>query len=108
MGETLVFGVAGTIFLALDFQMAPILLGYVLGPMVEETFRRALLLSGGDLAVFVHKPISAVPPGDGRAALFHRARRCASAAYRPLLPLHGRTRRRSVSHFCQDQNPGIN
>lgn len=73
MGETLVFGVAGTIFLALDFQMAPILLGYVLGPMVEETFRRALLLSGGDLAVFVHKPISAVPPGDGRAALFHRA-----------------------------------
>lgn len=59
VGETLVFGIAGAVFLALDFQVAPILLGYVLGPMVEEDFRRALVLSGGDLSVFVHKPISA-------------------------------------------------
>jgi putative tricarboxylic transport membrane protein len=59
VGEVLVFGVAGAIFLALDFPIAPILLGYVLGPMAEEDFRRSLLLSHGDLAVFVHKPISA-------------------------------------------------
>jgi len=39
--------------------VAPILLGFVLGPMVEENFRRALLLSRGDLAVFVERPISA-------------------------------------------------
>jgi TctA family transporter len=56
--EVLVFGVVGAIFLALDFPVAPILLGYVLGPLVEENFRRALLLSRGDLLVFFEKPIS--------------------------------------------------
>lgn len=59
VGEVLVFGVAGAIFSALDFHVAPILLGYVLGPMVEEYCRRALLLSRGDVGVFVHHPISA-------------------------------------------------
>jgi TctA family transporter len=59
VGEVLVFGVVGAIFAALDFQVAPILLGYVLGPMVEEYFRRAMLLSRGDLAVFIDRPISA-------------------------------------------------
>jgi TctA family transporter len=53
------FGILGAIFLALDFPIAPILLGYVLGPMAEEDFRRSLLLSHGELSVFVHKPISA-------------------------------------------------
>jgi len=57
--EVLVFGVAGAIFAAFDFHVAPILLGYVLGPMVEEDFRRSLLLSHGDLSVFVQHPISA-------------------------------------------------
>lgn len=60
VGEVLVFGIAGAILIALDFPVAPILLGYVLGPMVEENFRRALLLSRGDLTVFVSRPISAV------------------------------------------------
>jgi putative tricarboxylic transport membrane protein len=59
IGEVLVFGLLGAVFVALDFPVAPILLGYVLGPMVEENFRRALLLSDGDLAVFVERPISA-------------------------------------------------
>jgi TctA family transporter len=59
VGEALVFGVAGAILLALDFPVAPILLGYVLGPMVEENFRRALLLARGDLLVFFVQPISA-------------------------------------------------
>jgi TctA family transporter len=58
VNEVLVFGIAGAIFLALDFPVAPILLGYVLGPLVEENFRRALLLSRGDLTVFFQKPIS--------------------------------------------------
>ena len=57
--EVLAFGLAGAVFGALDFQVAPILLGFVLGPMVEDNFRRALLLSHGDLAVFVQRPISA-------------------------------------------------
>jgi TctA family transporter len=56
--EVLLFGLAGAIFVAFDFPVAPILLGYVLGPMVEENFRRALLLSNGRMAVFIQQPIS--------------------------------------------------
>lgn len=60
VGETIVIGVVGTVLIALEFSVAPILLGYVLGPLVEENFRRALLMSRGDLFVFVERPISAV------------------------------------------------
>jgi TctA family transporter len=59
IGEVLVFGIMGAIFVALKFPVAPILLGYVLGPMVEENFRRAVLISRGDLYVFLDRPISA-------------------------------------------------
>ncbi|PXW27515.1 tripartite tricarboxylate transporter permease [Paraburkholderia caballeronis] len=59
VGEVLVFGVIGAILLALDFPVAPIMLGFVLGPLVEENFRRSLLLSRGDLTVFFQRPISA-------------------------------------------------
>jgi TctA family transporter len=40
--------------------LATILLGYVLGPLMEENFRRTLLLSRGDLLVFLERPVSAV------------------------------------------------
>lgn len=56
----LVFGVFGYILITLRFSPAPLLLGYVLGPMMEENFRRTLLISGGDLEVFVTRPVSAV------------------------------------------------
>jgi putative tricarboxylic transport membrane protein len=56
--EVLAFGLIGALFMALDFSVAPIMLGFVLGPMVEENFRRALLLSRGDLLIFVQRPIS--------------------------------------------------
>lgn len=56
--EVLVFGLLGALFMALDFPIAPILLGYVLGPMVEENFRRAMLLSRGHFSIFVERPIS--------------------------------------------------
>jgi putative tricarboxylic transport membrane protein len=59
VNEVLVFGIVGAIFMALEFPVAPILLGYVLGPLVEENFRRALLLSRGDMLVFFQRPISA-------------------------------------------------
>jgi putative tricarboxylic transport membrane protein len=59
VGEVLVFGIIGAIFIALNFPVAPVLLGYVLGPNVEENFRRALTISSGDLSVFVTRPISA-------------------------------------------------
>ena len=57
--EVLAFGVAGAVFAELGFSVAPVLLGFVLGPLVEENFRRALLLSHGDLTVFLQRPISA-------------------------------------------------
>ena len=60
VGETLVLGLFGYVLLALGFHPAPILLGFVLGPRFEENFRRALLISRGDMAVFVERPISAV------------------------------------------------
>jgi putative tricarboxylic transport membrane protein len=59
VGEVLVFGLIGAVLVALDFSVAPILLGYVLGPLVEENFRRSLLLSRGDMTIFVQRPISA-------------------------------------------------
>ncbi|HEX7387798.1 MAG TPA: tripartite tricarboxylate transporter permease [Castellaniella sp.] len=59
VGEVLIFGILGAVLRYLDFSVATILLGYVLGPLVEDNFRRALLLSRGDLLVFVERPISA-------------------------------------------------
>ncbi len=60
VGETVVIGILGYVLLRLGFHPAPILLGFVLGPRFEENFRRAMLISRGDLAVFVERPISAV------------------------------------------------
>lgn len=54
----LAFGIAGYILRVLDFQPAPLLLGYVLGPMLEENFRRAMLLSRGSIQTFIERPIS--------------------------------------------------
>ncbi len=53
------FGVIGAILLALEFPLSPIVLGFVLGPMLEENFRRAMLISRGDLSVFLTRPIAA-------------------------------------------------
>src|ERR687890_396497 len=57
---TVVFGVIGWIFVKLECEPAPLLLGFVLGPLMEENLRRAMLLSRGDPTVFVMSPISAV------------------------------------------------
>ncbi|HLU02713.1 MAG TPA: tripartite tricarboxylate transporter permease [Advenella sp.] len=54
----LVFGIGGYVLRVLDFQPAPLLLGYVLGPMLEENFRRAMLLSRGSMQTFIERPIS--------------------------------------------------
>mgnify|MGYP001359653426 CR=1 FL=1 len=52
------FGVIGYLLAKLDCEPAPFLLGFILGPMMEEHMRRALLLSRGDPTVFVERPIS--------------------------------------------------
>jgi putative tricarboxylic transport membrane protein len=59
VGETLVIGIVGYVLLRLGFHPAPILLGFVLGPRFEENFRRAMLISRGDLGTFIERPISA-------------------------------------------------
>ena len=53
------FGVLGWIFVKLECEPAPLLLGFILGPLMEENLRRALLLSRGDPTVFVTRPLSA-------------------------------------------------
>jgi TctA family transporter len=61
-GDVLVmtaFGVIGYAFRKLDCEPAPLLLGLVLGPMLEENFRRAMVLSSGDWSIFLRRPISA-------------------------------------------------
>jgi TctA family transporter len=57
---TAVFSVLGYIFVKLGCEGAPMLLGFVLGPLMEENLRRSMLLSRGDWAVFITRPISAV------------------------------------------------
>jgi len=54
-----VFGLLGYLMRVLDFPAAPLLLGFVLGPMLEEHFRRAMVLSQGDISVLITRPISA-------------------------------------------------
>ena len=52
------FGVVGFVCMRVGFPMAPMLLGYVLGPMMEENLRRSMLTAGGDPTVFVRRPHS--------------------------------------------------
>jgi len=52
------FGALGYVFLKLDCPLAPMALAFVLGPMMEENLRRAMLLARGDPMVFLTKPIS--------------------------------------------------
>ena len=53
------FGLLGYIFIKLDCEPAPMILGYILGPLMEEYLRRALLLSRGDPMTLIQRPISA-------------------------------------------------
>jgi TctA family transporter len=52
------FGFLGYLFRKFDCEPAPLMLGFVLGPMLEEHFRRAMVLSDGDFSVFFVRPIS--------------------------------------------------
>ena len=56
---TAIFAVVGYLFYKLGCEPAPLLLGFILGPMMEENLRRALLLSRGDWSAFVTRPLSA-------------------------------------------------
>lgn len=55
---TAVFGLVGYLFMRLNMEAAPLMLGFILGPMLEENFRRAMLLSRGEFGGFLTRPIS--------------------------------------------------
>ncbi|KQQ85636.1 tripartite tricarboxylate transporter permease [Aureimonas sp. Leaf324] len=75
------FGIVGYVFRKLDAEPTPLLLAFVLGPMMEDFLRRALLVSAGDPSVFVTRPISAVMLGLAAILLVFL-----------LLPAFGKTR----------------
>jgi putative tricarboxylic transport membrane protein len=54
-----VFGVIGYVLIKFGFEPAPLLLGFVLGKLMEENLRRALIISRGDMMTFIDRPISA-------------------------------------------------
>ena len=54
------FGALGYLFAKIGCEPAPMLLGFMLGPMMEEYFRRALVIERGDFMVFIERPISAI------------------------------------------------
>jgi TctA family transporter len=53
------FGVVGFVLVKLECEPAPFILGFVLGPLMEDNLRRAMKIAGGDPMIFVHRPISA-------------------------------------------------
>jgi TctA family transporter len=80
-----VFGLVGYLLAKIGCEPAPMLLGFVLGPMMEEYFRRALLIERGDPSVFFTRPISAVLLAIAAAMVVSLA-----------LPAISRARRRAV------------
>jgi TctA family transporter len=52
------FGVVGFVLVKLECEPAPLILGFVLGPLMEENLRRAMKIAGGDPMIFVQRPIS--------------------------------------------------
>jgi putative tricarboxylic transport membrane protein len=63
------FGLLGYLLRRLKYDLAPLVLALVLGPMMERSFREAMMISRGDLGIFLARPISAVILGVGLLAL---------------------------------------
>jgi putative tricarboxylic transport membrane protein len=57
---TVGFGLFGYILVKLDFEPAPLLLGMILGPLMEEHLRRAMVVARGDVMAFLDRPVSLV------------------------------------------------
>jgi len=63
------FGLLGYLLRRLKYDLAPLVLALVLGPMMERSFREAMMISRGDLSVFVDRPISGTILAVGAIAL---------------------------------------
>lgn len=59
MGIMVFFGVVGYVLRKFEYEAAPLILAYVLGPRIETAMRQSLIISDGSLSIFVYKPISA-------------------------------------------------
>jgi putative tricarboxylic transport membrane protein len=57
--QTAAFGFLGILFVKLECEPAPLILGFILGPLMEENLRRSLMIAFGDVTVFVTRPLSA-------------------------------------------------
>jgi putative tricarboxylic transport membrane protein len=55
-----VFGALGYVWRKFGYELAPLVLAFVLGPLLENNLRKSLILSQGDFSIFIEKPISAV------------------------------------------------
>ena len=80
----LFFGVGGYLMRKYKYEAAALILGYVLGPMIERSLRQSLLISDGSFAIFFTRPISAVTLGIALAPF--------------VVQRHG---------FCQERAPGL-
>jgi putative tricarboxylic transport membrane protein len=69
----LAFGILGYVGRKLDYPMAPLILGLVLGPRTEDSLRQSMMMSQGDLSIFFHGPISAVLLTVGLVVIFYPA-----------------------------------
>jgi putative tricarboxylic transport membrane protein len=56
----IVFGVLGYIMRKFGYEEAPLIMAFILGPMLETNFRQSLIMSDGSLSIFLERPISAV------------------------------------------------
>jgi putative tricarboxylic transport membrane protein len=65
----IVMGALGYLLRKFDFETAPIVLGVVLAPMLEMSFRQSLAMSSGSYAIFINRPIAATMLGCGLALL---------------------------------------
>ena len=85
------FGLLGYFFLKIGWEPAPFVLGFVLGPMLEKNFRRAMLIASGDFFVFLERPISAVLLGLSVLLL--------AALLVPEIPAQARSARGRLMHL---------
>src|SRR3546814_12870302 len=69
IGVVLLFGLIGYVLRLLRFELAPILIGFILGPMVEENLRRAMLIYRGDFFEIILRPISGTMLGDRKSVV---------------------------------------
>jgi hypothetical protein len=58
VGLTIFFGVAGYFLRKFNFEMTPLIMAFILGPLLEEAVRQSLIISRGNFAIFIQRPIS--------------------------------------------------